>query len=106
VAATVAVMAAAHPSPEYQPVVGDSTDDMQLTAQQVAHEAAMAEVEETLLNIEHTIRRADRAYRAVASRSADANLELALKEAVGQLEATRKTLFQATYFSGDQQRLI
>lgn len=99
-------MAAANPHPEYHPVIGDSTDSMQLTPQQAAHEAAMAEVEETLLNIEQAIRRADRAHRAVGSRSADANLELALKEALGQLESTRKALFQATYFSSDQQRLI
>ncbi len=66
----------------------------------------MAEVEETLLNIEQAIRRADRAHRTVASRGGDANLTLALQEALGELEGTRKALFQATYFASDQQRLI
>lgn len=66
----------------------------------------MAQVEETLLNIEQAIRRADRAYREVRARAGDANLEHALKDAMDQLEATRKALFQATYFAGDQQRLI
>lgn len=79
---------------------------MQRSADQAAHEAAMAEVEETLLNIEQAIRRANRAYRAVASRGHSANIELALKGALDELEATRKALFQATYFAGDQQRLI
>lgn len=90
----------------YSPVIGESDDSARLTAEQAAREAAMAEVEETLLNIEQAIRRADRAYRAVVSRAGDANLEHALSDALRQLEATRKTLFQAAYFAGDQQRLI
>lgn len=79
---------------------------MQQSAEQAADEAAMAEVEETLLNIEQAIRRADRAYRSVVASGHSANVELALKDAVQQLEASRKALFQATYFAGDQQRLI
>lgn len=89
----------------YHPIVGASSEG-RLSAEQARHEQAMAEVEETLLNIEQAIRRADRAYRAVQSGRGAANIELALKDAVEQLEATRKTLFQATYFAGDQQRLI
>lgn len=90
----------------YRPIVGDSVQANRLSAEQAAHEANMTDVEETLLNIEQAIHRADRAYRAVMTRAGSANLELALKDSLDQLEAARKALFQATYFAGDQQRLI
>ncbi len=71
---------------------------------QVAREAAAREVDETLLNIETAIRRADRARRAVGDR--EPNFAIALRAAITELEATRKALFQATYFSRDQHQLI
>lgn len=95
----------AAPYPDYTPIVDDSSP-MARTPDQVACEAAMREVSETLLNIEQAVRRADRAHRAVAARSDDGNIALALRDALTALKATHKTLFQTTYFGDDQQRLI
>ena len=72
----------------------------------MAREAALHEVEETLLNIEQAIKRADRGRRAIPRGGNEQNLKLCLDAAVEQLEAVRKELFQSAYFGGDQQRLI
>lgn len=49
---------------DYRPVV-ESRSDTERSPDQVAREAALHEVEETLLNIEQAIKRADRARRAI-----------------------------------------
>lgn len=89
--------------PYLAPVV---TEGAERTPAQVAQEAAMREVADTLLNIEQAIKRADRARRTVAVSGREPNVEVALSAAVDQLEQVRKDLFQGAYFGGDQQRLI
>jgi len=74
--------------------------------EQIAHETAMSEVAETLMNIEQAQRRADRARRQVALLGRDPNVEQALTAALAALEQTHRTLFQDAYFGGDQQRLV
>lgn len=66
----------------------------------------MAEVAETLMNIERAQRRADRARRQVALLGRDASVEKAPAAALESLEHTHRTLFQDAYFGGDQQRLV
>jgi hypothetical protein len=93
------------PQHEYRPVV-DPRSDMERSAGQVAREAALHQVEETILNIEDAIRRADRGRKAIPPGSPEQNLRLCLDTAVEKLEAIRKELFQSAYFGGDQHRLI
>lgn len=95
----------ATPEPAYRPVV-DSRADMERSAEQAVREGALHEVEETLLNIEQAIRRADRGRKAISNDPATYNLKLSLDDAVTRLEAVRKELFQSTYFGGDNQRLF
>ena len=59
-----------------------------------------------LLNIEHTLARAKKAQKIVAKDAVDSNSELALGEAVKDLERVRKRLQQDTYFAGDSLRLV
>jgi soluble cytochrome b562 len=88
---------------DYRPVI-ESRSEMERSPEQIAHEAALHEVEETLLNIEQAIRRADRGRKAIPAD--ERNLRLCLDNVITQLEAARKELFQSAYFGGDQQRLI
>jgi hypothetical protein len=90
---------------DYRPVI-ESRSDMERSQDQIAREAALHEVEETLLNIEQAIKRADRGRKAIPSGGNEQNLRLCLDAVVDQLEAVRKELFQSAYFGGDQQRLI
>lgn len=89
----------------YRPVI-DSRSEMERSPEQVAREDALREVEETLLNIEQAIRRADRGRKAIPAGGGGRNLRLCLDAVVQQLEAVRKELFQSAYFGGEQQRLI
>jgi hypothetical protein len=95
----------ASPDHAYRPVI-DSRSEMERSPEQVAREAALHEVAETLLNIEQAIRRADRGRKAIPAEGAGHNLRLCLDSVVDQLEAVRKELFQSAYFGGEQQRLI
>ncbi len=95
----------ATPQHDYRPVI-DPRSDMERSPEQVAHEDALHQVEQTLLNIEEAIRRADRARKTIPSGGSEQNFRLCLDAAVDQLEAVRKELFQGAYFGGDQQRLI
>jgi len=63
-------------------------------------------VEETLLNIEQAIRRAERGRDSIPADGSERNLRLALDQASAQLEKVRKGLFRSGYFGGGQQRLI
>jgi hypothetical protein len=76
------------------------------TAQQVAHERAMGEVSDVLLNVEHALSRARKAHRVVAKLGDEPNCEVALASAVKDLDALRKRLMQDTYYAGDALRLI
>ena len=93
------------PEHEYQPVI-NARSDMDRTPEQAAREEALKHVEETLLNIEQAIRRADQARKSIPAGGPENNLRLCLDTVVLQLEATRKELFQSSYFGGDQQRLV
>jgi hypothetical protein len=95
----------ATPEHVYRPVI-DSRSEMERSPEQAAREAALHEVEETLLNIEQAIRRADHARKSIPTEGAGHNLRLCLDTVVEQLEAVRKELFQSAYFGGDQQRLL
>jgi len=90
---------------EYRPVI-EPRSAAERSPEEVAREQALHEVEETLLNIEQAIRRADRGRQAISPDGSERNLRLALDHAVEQLEAIRKGLFQSGYFGGQQQRLI
>ena len=93
------------PRNDYRPVVAPNSD-MDRPEEQIAHETALQEVEETLLNIEQAIHRADRGRKVIPVGGSEQNLRLCLDTAIDQLEAVRKELFQSAYFGGDQQRLI
>jgi hypothetical protein len=90
---------------EYRPVI-DPHSAAERSPDEVAREQALHEVEQTLLNIEQAIRRADSGRRAISAEGNERNLRLALDRTVEQLEAVRKELFQSGYFGGHQQRLI
>ena len=76
------------------------------SAEQVAHERAMAEVSDVLLNLEHTLARARKARKRLGLSAAEHNARLALDDAVGSLDDARKRLQKDAYFSGDELRLI
>lgn len=73
----------------------------QRSSEQVARERAAAQVSDVLLNIEHALDRAKRARTVVAKDAVDVNAELALGDAVKELERIRKRLTQDTYFASD-----
>lgn len=76
------------------------------SAEEVARERAMGEVSDVLLNVEHALSRARRGLKVVVKDGADRNAELALVDAIADLERTRKRLMQDTYFAGDRVRLL
>lgn len=86
-------------SPQPEPSMHRSQD-------QVAHERAMGEVSDVLLNVEHSLTRAKKALKVVAKVGGEPNVELALSDAVRDLEKLRKRLLQDTYFAGDAIRLL
>lgn len=59
-----------------------------------------------MLNLEHTIARAKKALQRVRKSGGDNNVELALIDAIADLEKTHKRLMQDTYYAGDSLRLI
>ncbi|MEJ7629685.1 MAG: hypothetical protein WKF54_08850 [Nocardioidaceae bacterium] len=78
----------------------------QRSVEQVALESAAGHVSDVLLNLEHTLARAKKAHRLVAKEGVDTNAELALGQAIKDLERVRKRLQQDTYFAGDSLRLL
>jgi hypothetical protein len=95
-------MSAAH---EYHPVIEPGSTS-ERSPEETAREQALHEVEQTLLNIEQAIRRADRARKTISPTGEQRNIRLSLDRVVEQLEAARKELFQSGYFGGPQQRLM
>lgn len=73
---------------------------------QVDHERVMGEISDVLLNLEHSATRARKALKLVTKIGTETNAELALTEAIKDLERLRKRLMQDTYFAGDALRLI
>lgn len=90
---------------EYRPVI-DPESTAERSADDAAQERALHEVEQTLLNIEQAIHRADRGRKTIPLDSEQRNLRVALDRTIEQLEAVRKELFQSGYFGGNQQRLM
>lgn len=76
------------------------------SSEQVAHERALGEVSDTLLCIEQAIERAKRGLKATAKAGGDNNIDLALSQALVDMQKTRKRLMQDTYFAGDSLRLM
>jgi hypothetical protein len=83
---------------------GRNADDR--SADQAAHERAMGEVSDTLLCIEQAIDRAKRGLKNSAKRGGDVNVDLALNEALADLQRIHKRLMKDTYFAGDALRLM
>ncbi len=82
-----------------------SISDNHRSAEQIAHEKALGEISDVLLNLEHTIARAKKALVRVR-KAGDNNIELALTEAIVDLERSHKRFMQDTYYAGDSLRLI
>ena len=76
------------------------------SGEQIAHEAALGEVSDVMLNLEHTISRAKKALTRVRKGANVNNVEMALVETIADLEKTHKRLMQDTYYAGDNLRLI
>ena len=76
------------------------------TAEQAAHERAMTEVSDVLLNLEHAVARAKKAMRRLGESPEEHNARLALKEALTSMEKARARLQKDAYFSGDELRLV
>lgn len=74
--------------------------------EQVAHERAMGEVSDVLLNIEHAIARARKGLKRLGDSAEEHNAELALREALTSLEQARRRLQQDAYFASDDLRLV
>lgn len=74
--------------------------------EQVARERAAAEVSDVLLNLDHTLARARRAYKTVVKDGVDPNAELALAAVIVELQRTRKRLTQDAVYAGDDLRLM
>ncbi len=69
--------------------------------EQVAMERAAAQISDVLLNIEHALDRAKKARAVVVKDGVDVNAELALGDAIKDLEKLRKRLTQDTYYATD-----
>lgn len=76
------------------------------TPAQVAQERAAAQVCDVLLTLEHALARAKKGLAVVRKDGVDSNAELALADAVKELDRLRKRLLQDTYFAGDSLRLL
>ncbi|GAA4851561.1 hypothetical protein ACFQ34_00245 [Pseudonocardia benzenivorans] len=85
--------------------MGEAPNDPRST-DQIAHERAMAEVSDVLLNLEHTISRAKKSLKKLGDSPEEHNARLALRDALTSLEATRARLQKDTYFGGNELRLV
>lgn len=83
-----------------------TADNHERSAEQVAHERALGEVSDVMLNVDHTISRAKKARAQVVKAGGETNVELALGEFIKDLERIRKRLMQDTYYAGDALRLL
>lgn len=72
----------------------------QRTREEKDREDAMGEVSAVLLNLEHAIRKAEKAQKAIKKTGAHPNAELALGREIEVLRASRKRLMQQTYYGG------
>jgi hypothetical protein len=86
--------------------VSDPAGDNHRSPEEAAREAARAEVSDVLLNLEHTITRAKKALATARKNGSDSNAELALTDAIADLERIHKRLMHDTYYAADSLRLI
>lgn len=86
------------------PVGADAHNER--SPEQVAHEHALSEISDVMLNLEHTITRAKKALIRVRKSGGDNNVELALIDLIADLDRNHKRLMQDTYYAGDSLRLI
>lgn len=85
--------------------MGTPTHDPR-TASQAAHERAMSEVSDVLLNIEHALARAKKAKKRLGGSAEEHNADLALADAIRSLDQVRTRLQKDAYFGGDELRLV
>ena len=83
----------------------DAPGSAQRSAEQVVQERAMTQVSDVLLNLEWAIDRARKGLKTVAKDGGNTNVELALADAIKDLDRVRKRLTQDTYYAVDD-RLI
>lgn len=76
------------------------------TQGQAAHERAMSEVSDVLLNIEHALARARKAKKRLGDSDEERNAVLALGDAIKSLDQVRSRLQKDAYFGGDELRLV
>ncbi|WP_309617298.1 hypothetical protein [Salinibacterium sp.] len=86
--------------------MSNPASDNHRSPQQAAHEQALGEVSDVLLNLEHTLARSKKALVRVRKSGGDNNIELALTEMIADLERSHKRFMQDTYYAGDSLRLI
>jgi hypothetical protein len=79
--------------------------DTQRSPEQVKRERAMGVVSDVLFNLEGAIDTARKGLKVVAKDGANLNVELALADAIKELDRVRKRLTQDTYYAVDD-RLI
>jgi hypothetical protein len=77
----------------------------QRSPEQVKQERAMGVVSDVLFNLEGAIDTARKGLKVVARDGANLNVELALGDAIKELDRVRKRLTQDTYYAVDD-RLI
>lgn len=73
---------------------------------QAAHERAMTEVSDVLLNVEHAIARAKKANKRLGDNPQERNAKLALADVLTALERAHTRLQKDTYFTGNELRLV
>lgn len=76
------------------------------SSQAIAHELALGEISDVILNLEHSLARSKKALVRVRKAGGDNNVELALIDTIADLERVHKRLMQDTYYAGDSLRLI
>ncbi|OBE99006.1 hypothetical protein [Mycobacterium sp. 852002-10029_SCH5224772] len=73
---------------------------------QAAHERAMTEVSDVLVNVEHALARAKKAKKRLGPSPEESNALLALGDAIKSLEQVRTRLQKDAYFAGNEMRLV
>ena len=73
---------------------------------QAAHERAMSEVSDVLVNVEYALARAKKAKKRLGSSPEESNALLALGDAIKSLEQVRNRLQKDAYFAGNEMRLV
>lgn len=70
-----------------------------MSEQQRAEEKSSLEVSQVLTNLDHALARARKALAVVQKTGVDQNAELALRDLIAELQASRKRFVQGTYYA-------